>query len=193
MSFYKWQTKEAYARWYKIILAKHMKKFIIIFLFSNRERGLATFCTWVVHFYLCLFTSDLAEHKVLANWKYISKNIKIDDKTLNIYWTMQIIKFFKFSFCLLYVYISPLWSMSNKFTSQQQINIMTTCQPHETGSFPKFGEVSHVKWISSFKQEILPLICLLTYNPLVKRVDNKNAQVALVTTWSNMQNQNSSV
>lgn len=89
MSFYKGETKGAYVGHYKNILTKHMKQFVTIFLFSNRERGFATFCTWVVHFYLCLFTSHLEEHKVLADWKYISKNMKTDDKTLNACWTMQ--------------------------------------------------------------------------------------------------------
>lgn len=103
MSFYKGQTKGAYARQYKNILAKHMKQFVILFLFSSRERGLATFCTWVVHFYLCLFTSEL-EHKTLANWKYISKNVSTDDKTLNTCWTVERIIFSNFpSFCYMYV------------------------------------------------------------------------------------------
>lgn len=141
MSFYKGETKGAYARQYKNILAKHMKQFIIVFLFSNKERWLATFHLWVFHFYVCLFTSDREGHKVLANWKHIPKNMKTYDKTLNTCWTMQRIFFFKFSSFLLYVCISPLWCVSNKFTSQHQINIMTTCQPYEIQNLPKFGEL----------------------------------------------------
>lgn len=120
MSFYKGQTKGAYARQYKNILAKHMKQFVIIFLFPSRESGLATFCTWVVPFYLWLFTSEL-EHKTLANWKKIYiQNIRTDDKTLNICWTMQRIIFSIFPFfCCMYVLVlCDAWAINSHHSTK---------------------------------------------------------------------------
>lgn len=137
MSSYKGETKRAYVRQYKNILAKHMKGYVIIFLFSNRERVFAPFCTWVVHFCLCLFTSDLEEHKVLVNWKYIYKIMK----TLNRYGTIQRIDFLNFpSSCCMYVSVlCDARAINSHHSTKLALWLPVSHMKYRT--FPNFGKL----------------------------------------------------